>query len=130
MKLSAVRVALLAVSTLGLWACAYDEPTLATAEQLAVDATLCDTLNPITYSQQVRAILAANCYECHASDIATAGVVLDTYDGVVRQVERGLIPGVIRRDPGFSAMPFNRPQIDACQILIIERWIQAGTPDN
>lgn len=110
--------------------CEYTDPLPATNEQVAVNPALCDTINPITYSNQVQNIFEANCYECHNSTIRTAGVVLDTYDGVRTQIDQGRIPGVIRRDPGFPQMPFGRARIDDCQIRTIERWIDAGAPNN
>lgn len=126
-----LAVALVCISAgIGISGCEYADPLPATAEQQQVNTELCDTLNLVTYTNQVRAIFSANCYECHSTTQATAGVILDTYDGVKRQIDRGLIPGVIRRDPGFKQMPFGRPKIDDCQIRTIEIWIEAGALNN
>jgi hypothetical protein len=112
--------------------CTYEQPVGPVSDDTPPPAggPVCDTLSPITYNNQVRAILAANCYECHSSQIQTAGVILDTYSGVKARVDGGLIPGVIRRSPGFKRMPFNRPQLDECSIRTIEKWVAAGAPNN
>lgn len=133
MNLTLVRKSqsLWAVLLLGLLSgCEFSGPVAATEDQLQVDPALCDTINPITYVNQVSSIFEANCYECHSSEIQTAGVILDTYSGVNAQIDAGLIPGVIRHDPGFTPMPFGRLRIDDCQIRTIELWIEAGAPNN
>jgi hypothetical protein len=89
----------------------------------------CDT-NNVTFSATVAPILAANCYSCHSTAIATSGVVLDTYNGVKKQASNGTLIGVITHAPGFPPMPDGGGKLSDCNIAKIKKWIDAGAPNN
>ena len=98
-------------------------------EELFAQATPCDTTT-VTFSGTVRPILAAHCYSCHSTALATEGVILDTYAGVKEEADHGHLVGVITHAPGFPPMPQNGPKLASCDIEKIKKWVEAGAPDN
>ena len=70
------------------------------------------------------------CKGCHNSTTATSGVILDNYSGVKTVAANGKLLGVIKRLPGFPAMPKNGNKLSDCQIRQLEKWIAAGAQNN
>ena len=102
------------------------------ADKLTGGNTVCDTTN-LKYSVQIVQILSDNCYECHkGSGIVTSGsnVDLGSYAGVLGHVQNGDIRSAITHDGRVTPMPYQRPQLDACDISKILAWINAGAPNN
>jgi cytochrome c553 len=87
-----------------------------------------NTTPKITYSTNVRDVVAANCSPCHIPEKGGNKTPLDTYDklkanidSVIRRI--GLNPG----DKGF--MPFKRAKLSDSTIAIFTQWRDAGTPE-
>lgn len=117
--------ALLAFSfSFGLTACNYDKKETLYPQNTG---TICDTTN-ITYGNQVRNILNASCTSCHNTSSPSGGVILDTHSGVVSNKEKML--GSVKHAAGFSAMPQNAAKLSDCQIAQLDKWVQAGAPNN
>lgn len=87
----------------------------------------------------VFAIFSERCVMCHSAVAgASRGLRLDTYSGAIAGSERGavLLPGdprgseLIKRLRGDSTprMPFLSRPLTEAQIVLIERWIEAGLP--
>ena len=89
----------------------------------------CDTVN-MKYATNVQPILQSNCYSCHATNVATHGVILDTYNGVKQQADNGNLLNVINHAPGYPAMPYGLPKLSECNINIITDWVRRGAPNN
>jgi hypothetical protein len=94
----------------------------------------CDTLSPISFSEQVFPILETNCLSCHNTTPANGGVMLTNYDNVKKVVETGrngisLLVGAIRYLNGFTGMP---PvyHLDECSLRTVELWIEQGFQNN
>jgi hypothetical protein len=106
-----------------------------TEEELLRDSLIgCDTMD-VSYSQDIQPILQTNCYRCHATDIATAGVIVEGYANakIIAETNRdgkSLLVGVTAHLPGFSQMPRNAPKLSACDILKIKKWVEQGIQDN
>ncbi len=115
----------LALGLLLLAACTSDSAE----DDVAPQPQVCDTDN-ITYSQTITTILDTNCYSCHSTAAATAGVVLDTYSGLKKQVDNGKLVGVITHAAGFPPMPQAAPKLSNCNISKIRKWVDAGAPNN
>lgn len=88
----------------------------------------CDTTN-VTYSGSVKPILDGYCNNCHSTAVASGGVVLDNYDGVVIPALNGKLMGTVKHSSGFNAMPPGT-QLDDCKIATLNKWVQAGAPNN
>jgi ribosomal protein S16 len=92
-------------------------------------ATTCDA-NVFSYSAAVKPILEANCVGCHNGPAAPLGIVLNTYTGVKAAATTGRLLGAIKHQTGFSPMPKGSSKLSDCKISQIEKWIQAGAPNN
>jgi len=103
-----------------------------TSEDKLAGSTTCDTTN-VKYSVQIVSILSDNCYECHkGAGIAASGsgVDLGSYAGVLGHVNNGDIRSAITHDGKVTPMPYQRPQLQSCEIETILAWINAGAPNN
>lgn len=89
----------------------------------------CDTTG-VTYSLTITQILSQNCYECHSAAIHTEDIILEGYDNVKIYADNGALLGAIRHEAGYAPMPDNGPQLGACDISKIEKWIADGAPNN
>lgn len=113
---------------IGLQACYYD-----VEEELYPSNGGCDTTN-IALSSKVKPILQGRCYACHSAANAGAaggGINIETYANLKAQVDNGKLLKSIKHEAGASAMPKgSSAKIDACEILIIEKWVAKGAPNN
>jgi hypothetical protein len=89
----------------------------------------CDTTD-YTYNGSVKPLMANWCVGCHNSNSAGGGYDLSTYSGVVSPITDGRLIGALNHENGFSAMPKNSNKLNGCNIRIIEKWINAGYPNN
>ena len=94
----------------------------------------------VSYSRDIKPILAQQCYECHGPDEGTrqAGLRLDTRAGLLGDGNRrpAVTPGnrqtsqlyrrITAEEPAIRMPPGRKPALDAGQIELIGRWIQAG----
>jgi hypothetical protein len=87
----------------------------------------CDTTN-VTYTASIKPILSANCYICHSTDIATAGIILDDSLQVANIARSGLLFNVVNHTAGYPQMPKDQPQLSSCNILKIRIWTDKGAP--
>ena len=103
-----------------------------TSEDKLSGSSSCDTTN-VKYSTQIVAILSSNCYECHqGAGIVTSGsnVNLGDYSHLKQYVDQGWVKSAITHDGTVTPMPYQRPQLDDCDIKKILAWINAGAPNN
>jgi mono/diheme cytochrome c family protein len=87
------------------------------------------------FGGSVATILRDRCAHCHGADESSAGLRLDSYDGVMRGGERGpaviprnaraslLLQKILRRDR--PSMP-PKKALPAAEIREIQAWIAAG----
>lgn len=88
----------------------------------------CDT-NTFSYSV-IEASLKTNCLGCHNSNNASAGVILNTHTNVVASAKNNKLLGSVKHETGYSAMPQYSAKLNDCDIKVLEKWINAGMPDN
>ena len=103
--------------------CYYDK------EELLYPNTVCDTAT-IKYSTTVAPVLSANCVSCHGGATASAGIKLDSYEGVSIQAANGKLVGAITHSTNYSPMPKNAAKLNSCNIAKIKKWVDAGFPNN
>lgn len=89
----------------------------------------CDT-TLFTYSGAVAPVMTTYCKGCHNPASLGAGIDLSTYAGVKSTAASGRLLGSIKHTTGYTPMPQGGNQLADCQIRQIEKWIQAGTPNN
>jgi mono/diheme cytochrome c family protein len=96
-------------------------------------APACDAATQtITYSGVISPIFDAHCRECHGSSVASTlggGNDFGSYANINRYPSANLL-GCIKQEPGFDPMPKGRPKLSDCDIERIERWMNAGKPNN
>jgi len=110
--------------TIQLSSCYYDNE-----EEVYPDSGGCDTTN-VTYSGSVAPVLQANCNACHSGNGPSAGIVTDNYTDLLTVVNSGQFKGAINHSSGYSAMPKNAPKLSDCNLSKINKWIDAGAPNN
>jgi mono/diheme cytochrome c family protein len=94
--------------------------------------TVCDTTS-VTYSISVKSVLEQNCLSCHGNNTAASfggNIKLENYTDVKSSADDGSLLGTISHESGYPPMPKGAAKIDDCSILIIETWINSGSPDN
>jgi len=91
--------------------------------------TGCDT-SAVTYALKVKPIIDQNCMNCHSQASQQGNVVLETHPDIVTYANSGQLLGAIKHQPGFSPMPQGGAKLNDCNILIIEKWVQSGSPNN
>ena len=95
----------------------------------------CDTTGIITYSNDIKPIISANCYNpgngCHDA-VGSAVSGYNYEDSTVLQTNAlsGLVVPDINFTPtkGHNTMPKNGTQLPACNINKITRWVNEGAP--
>ncbi len=107
--------------------CYYDHADLVypkTSTASCVPAT-------VTYSNNITAILNTNCYSCHSGNAAAGGgIKLDNYTALKVYVSNGQLINSINHTGGIPGMPLNAAQLSACDISIIQTWVNNGSPNN
>lgn len=83
-----------------------------------------------TYSGAVAPLMTASCTRCHNTTTPRAGIDLSTYDGVKAVAHNGKLLGSIKKETGYKPMPPGNTKLPDCQIRQIEKWVQAGSPNN
>jgi len=87
------------------------------------------------FEKNIRPLLAANCYQCHSSqlDKPMAGLMLDTRAGTLRVIvpgkpEQSLMLGAVLGSRPDLKMPPGR-KLTSEEIERLAKWIQMGAPD-
>lgn len=93
---------------------------------------VCDT-SQVTLSGTVRPILQTNCYACHSNSTAStagAGINLDDYTALKGRASSPSFIGSMKHSGGYSPMPRGAEKMSACDIRLIETWIQNGSKND
>jgi hypothetical protein len=118
-----ITVIFLVIIILSMNSCYYDK------EEVLYPQTVCDTA-VITYSQTIAPIISSFCNSCHGGTTPSAGIKLDTYTDAKMQVTNGRLWGAVSHATNYSPMPKNAPQLNACNLSKIRKWLDAGAPNN
>jgi hypothetical protein len=91
----------------------------------------CDTSN-YTYTGAVKPLLQNSCYSCHSNSTSGSGngIKLENYTDVKLKADDGSLLGSISHSQGYSAMPLNAPKLEDCKIVVVQKWIDSGAPNN
>jgi len=91
-----------------------------------------------SFNTDVAPILQKNCLSCHSSTVHKSGLILESYDAVMKGGRRGqsiiphdangsLIIQMLQGDT-YPRMPFQTDPLSANDIATIKSWINAGAP--
>ncbi len=121
-----VGIGLLVLACLVQIGCYYD-----VEDELYLDTpgSSCDT-TAVTFSGKTLPILRANCFNCHAANIGLGNVLLEPYAEVRRYVDDGSLLCSVQHGGGCSPMPKGAAQLSACDLSLLQTWINAGAPNN
>jgi hypothetical protein len=100
--------------------CAYTKKDV-----VQVPCVIADT---IFYTRDVVPILQNNCYRCHSSASDVAGILLDNYNALKFYAQNGDLYGAISHAGGYPPMPEDGGKLSDCNISLIKKWIDTGTP--
>ncbi|MBK9671450.1 MAG: hypothetical protein IPO70_04195 [Bacteroidetes bacterium] len=87
----------------------------------------CDTSN-VTYTTKVKPFIDLKCKGCHNSGNAPNGINLETYTSCVAAAQSGALLGSIKHQAPYSNMPKGGQKLPACEIDIINNWINLNYP--
>jgi Tol biopolymer transport system component len=88
------------------------------------------------FNDQIVPILQKNCLACHSSALHRGGLVLDSYDSLMKGGRHGQV--IVPHDPGQSRlmgmleggvepqMPYGADPLPAAEIAIFKSWIDSG----
>ena len=86
----------------------------------------CDTTT-VTYSNQITAIMTANCISCHSGSSAQKGILLDSYANVKANMDNGNILSAVQ---GITLQMPPGGQITNCEMRQLEIWKATGETQN
>jgi hypothetical protein len=91
-----------------------------------------DTCSAIvfTYSGAVAPLMTTRCTRCHNDTTTRGGINLSVYDSVKIVALNGRLLGSINSATGYKPMPPGSTKLTGCQILQVEKWVQAGAANN
>jgi len=90
------------------------------------------------FENEVRPLLAAECYDCHGPEKSKGGLRLDHREFMVTGGDTGpaivagepekspMIQAVHRTDPDFAMPP--KKTLEPAQVAVLEKWIKLGAP--
>ena len=89
----------------------------------------CDT-TAVSYSRTLEPLLAQSCVGCHNAARPAADLNLQSFAQVQASARNGDLVGVIGHLPGYSPMPKNGPQLSACELTKLKKWVREGALNN
>lgn len=98
-------------------------------EELLYPAVPCDTAG-VRYSTVIINILRNNCYRCHAGSSTVGPFNLDSYSTLRIRAADGELWAAVSHAPGVTPMPKDLPQLSACDLAKIRKWLDDGYPNN
>lgn len=96
-------------------------------EDLPKPLNNCDTL-AMSYAGDIASIFQKNrCLDCHSTQTATAGIILDTYQDVVNNADK-IYPAISwpAGTPPGKQMPVGGPKVSQCEIDQFAAWMNQG----
>ena len=91
----------------------------------------CDTAL-VTFGGSIQPLISQKCQGCHSGASPQGGLSLSNYTEIKATVNNGKLWGAITHSSGFSPMPYplGNPKMSACDIRKVQKWIDAGAPNN
>ncbi|PZR39876.1 MAG: hypothetical protein DI538_05660 [Azospira oryzae] len=120
------------LSLLGLMISCYNDNLSELTPSSGVSGGSCDTTGVITYTNHIAPILRTNCgtsNSCHGRN-NTSGYDLSAYAGVNSATASGKLINSINWTGNAVRMPENGPKMNSCNIIKIQKWIDAGALNN
>ena len=91
----------------------------------------------VSYTNDIRPILAGRCSNCHAGKLVSNGLNMETYESLMAGSQHGpvIVPGnasssLLAEKLTSGQMPKRGPKLTPTQIQLIIDWINAGALNN
>lgn len=91
--------------------------------------TSCET-SDVSYSQQIAPILNTKCKGCHGTNNPNAGLNLLDFSTVASTGKSGRLMGALNWSSGYVMMPQGMEKLPACELNLIQAWIDQGALNN
>ncbi|WP_460623045.1 hypothetical protein [Hymenobacter tenuis] len=114
-----------ALLSLLLSSCAYDN-----ADEIGSPRVVCTTPAVVSYSVSISPLLDRNCRSCHNPVLLTGGVNLEDFSVIQKYVRSGQLMGNVKHLPGYNPMPDGGNKLSDCDIDLLQKWVDAGAPNN
>lgn len=100
----------------------------------------------VSFKSDIQSLFTAHCLACHAAGVASGGLNLSNYQGMVKG--GNIVPGSVFKAgdhaqsylwqivqpkapwPGGARMPLGGPYLDGTSIQTVASWIDQGAKDN
>ena len=105
--------------------CAYD-----VADELNAPQPTCETPALVSYSQHIQPLVSRNCLSCHSAALRTENVNLEDFTELKQRAASGQLMGVVTHAPGYPQMPSGGAKLSACDIALLQKWVDSGAPQN
>ena len=110
--------------------CFYDKAD----QQYPSSGSNCDTTG-ITYNVEIKAILDANCKDCHNGTASISGIDLYDYSTISGlaldgQFTYGTLLSAVMHQGGAPFMPQSGGILQDCDIKKIAAWVHSGAPEQ
>jgi hypothetical protein len=92
-------------------------------------ASSCDTAI-FTYAGAVKPVMDNKCVGCHNPASLGGNIDVSTHSAVKVIALNGKLYGSVAHTTGFSPMPQNSAKLSDCEIRQIQKWVNAGSPNN
>lgn len=93
------------------------------------ECSTCDTID-FSYSGRIEPLMKSWCIGCHNANLTGGGYDFSSYSGVVEAINNNRLMGSIYQQNGFNAMPKDAAKMNDCAINAIQKWVDAGFPNN
>jgi mono/diheme cytochrome c family protein len=90
--------------------------------------TPCVISDTVSYAKNIAPIISTSCFACHSTASNVSGILLDSYDAMKFWAGNGYLYGTISHGAGYKPMPDGGGKLSDCNIALIKKWIDKGTP--
>ncbi len=134
MEKGKVNLIIWLVCILGLSACQYNNYDDIKPKNTTPPVPCDSAAAVISYKKHIAPIMEYECgskNSCHSNAGAGGSIALEDYNGVSYAAATGQLMSCIVWDGSTKLMPQNTStKMDACYISEIQKWVNAGFPNN
>jgi hypothetical protein len=89
----------------------------------------CDTTE-VTFSSTIYPLVEIKCQGCHSGNDPSSGLSLLDYGDISTIALNGAFYSSVTGTNSYTQMPYNSNPLPACEVDLIQSWIEAGAPNN
>lgn len=99
------------------------------ASNTSCEALSCDTVD-VAFSTHVEPFFVNTCEGCHSGPSPNAGLSLVNYDQISAIALDGSLWHSVNGSSGFTLMPYNGTPLSECELVMLDKWIENGAPND